>query len=162
AALSAGISFEGQATPLLGLLVCAAIATVAHTLLARTLGLHQGRHLVGSFDELLSLASGVAAVAVLETVVNTLAHELMHPLTAPVIAAPTMLLLAGMSRSLVRLLAIRRMRRIRSGSVNGTGAAGRALIVGAGEVGRRLADSMLRDLSSRWDPVAFLDDDPRK
>src|SRR5690625_2249979 len=36
AALSAGISFEGQATPLLGLLVCAAIATVAHTLLART------------------------------------------------------------------------------------------------------------------------------
>lgn len=162
AALSAGISFEGQATPLLGLLVCAAIATVAHTLLARTLGLHQGRHLVGSFDELLALASGVAAVAVLVTVVNALVPEQMLPLTAPVIAAPTMLLLAGMSRSLVRLLAIRRMRRIRSGSANGTGAAGRALIVGAGEVGRRLADSMLRDPSSRWDPVAFLDDDPRK
>src|SRR5699024_3529450 len=95
-------------------------------------------------------------------VVNALVPEQMLPLTAPVIAAPTMLLLAGMSRSLVRLLAIRRMRRIRSGSANGTGAAGRALIVGAGEVGRRLADSMLRDLSSRWDPVAFLDDDPRK
>src|SRR5699024_4868743 len=65
AALLSGISFEVQATPLLGLLVCAAMATVAHTLLARSLGLHQGRHLDGSFDELLALASGVAAVAVL-------------------------------------------------------------------------------------------------
>src|SRR5699024_12489509 len=109
--------------------------------------------------ELLELASGVAAVAVLVTVVNALVPEQMLPLTAPVIAAPTMLLLAGMSRSLVRLLAIRRMRRIRSGSVNGTGAAGRALIVGAGVVGRRLADSMIRDLSSGLDPVALLDDD---
>src|SRR5690625_7171320 len=43
AALSAGISMAGQATPLLGPPVSAATATVGHTLLPRTLSLHHGR-----------------------------------------------------------------------------------------------------------------------
>jgi FlaA1/EpsC-like NDP-sugar epimerase len=36
------------------------------------------------------------------------------------------------------------------------------LVVGAGEAGRELVGSMLRDSGRRWRPVGFLDDDPHK
>ncbi|MGO2721068.1 MAG: polysaccharide biosynthesis protein, partial [Brachybacterium tyrofermentans] len=133
-----------------------AVAVLAYTLLARAVRLHQGRHLVGSFDEMLPLALVVAVSATLTTVVNAAGPERMLPLTAPVIAAPLILVLAATARYLVRLLAIRTVRSLRETEPS------RALIVGAGEVGRALADSMRHDPSSTWEPVGFLDDDPRK
>ncbi|WP_301471242.1 nucleoside-diphosphate sugar epimerase/dehydratase [Brachybacterium sp.] len=155
-ALSSGVSLGGGATPFLGLLVCAGVAVLAYTVLARLMRLHQGRHLVGSFDEVMPLAVGVAVVAVVVTVVNLAVPAQMLPRTAPLIAAPIVLVLAGMVRYLVRLAAIREARRLHIDRTR------RALIVGAGDIGRSLADSMRRDPSSVWAPVAFLDDDPRK
>lgn len=155
-ALSAGVWIDGRATPFFGLLICAAVAVLAYTLIARMLHLHQGRHLVGSFDELMPLAVTVGVAASIVTALNLVTPARMVPLTAPLIAAPVVLVLAGMVRYLVRRAVLRATRHLR------VDVTGRALIVGAGEVGRALADSMRRDASSVWEPVAFLDDDPRK
>src|SRR5690606_20243451 len=140
----------------LGLLVCSAAAVLTYTILARVLRLHQGRHLVGSFDELLPLAGAVGVVAAAVTLLNALSPGRMVPLTAPLIAAPVVLVLAGTVRCAVRTAVVHESHRLHQSRTT------RALIVGAGETGRSLADSMQRDPSSVWEPVAFLDDDRKK
>ena len=157
-ALSFGLSLDGAGTPLLGLLVLTAIAVAVYTLLGRAVRLHQGRHLVGSFDEMAPLAGVVLATAFVVTATNAVWPEQMLPMTAPVIAAPMVILAAATVRYLVRLLAARTLRVLREAEAEPS----RALIVGAGDIGRALADSMLRDPSSAWKPVGFLDDDLRK
>ena len=154
--LTLELTLDGNGTPLLGLLVCTAHAVAAYTLLARAVRLHQGRHLVGSFEEMMPLAVVVAAAAVVVTTVNALGPERLLPLTASVIAAPLVLVIAAAVRYLVRFLALRTVRSMRATQSS------RVLIVGAGEIGRALADSMLHDATSTWEPVGFLDDDPRK
>ena len=154
--LTLELTLDGNGTPLLGLLVCTAIAVAAYTLLARAVRLHQGRHLVGSFEEMMPLAVVVAAAAVVVTTVNALGPERLLPLTASVIAAPLVLVIAAAVRYLVRFLALRTVRSMRATQSS------RVLIVGAGEIGRAMADSMLHDATSTWEPVGFLDDDPRK
>ena len=157
-ALSFDLSLDGAGTPLLGLLVLTAIAVAVYTLLGRAVRLHQGRHLVGSFDEMAPLAGVVLATAFVVTATNAVWPEQMLPMTAPVIAAPMVILAAATVRYLVRLLAARTLRALREAQAEPS----RALIVGAGDIGRALADSMLRDPSSAWKPVGFLDDDLRK
>lgn len=155
-ALSASFTLQGHATPFFGLLLCAGSAVLLYTVLARPLRLHQGRHLVGSFEELLPLTALIAVVAAVMTAANVLVPAQIFPRTVPLIAAPIVLVLAGTVRAGLRVVADRDARRLPGGSAQ------RALIVGAGDVGRALADSMRRDPSSVWEPVAFLDDDPRK
>jgi len=157
-ALSFGLTLDGTGTPVVGLLVLTAIAVAVHTLLGRAVRLHQGRHLVGSFDEMPPLAGVVVATAAVVTAANAVWPERMLPMTAPVIAAPFVIVAVATVRYLVRLLAARTLRTLREAEAEPS----RALIVGAGDIGRALADSMLRDPSSAWDPVGFLDDDPRK
>lgn len=155
-ALSAGFVLDGRATPFFGLLVGAAIAVIVYTILARVLHLHQGRHLVGSFDELMPLGLVVAAAGFVITILNALLPERLVPLTAPLIAIPVVLVLAGAVRYLMRRAVLRETHHLQAEATS------RALIVGAGEVGRTLAHSMRRDPSSVWEPIAFLDDDPKK
>lgn len=155
-ALSAGFTMDGRATPFFGLLVGAAIAVVVYMVLARVLHLHQGRHLVGSFDELMPLGLVVAAAGFVISILNALLPERLVPLTAPLIAIPVVLVLAGAVRYTVRRVVLRETRHLQAETTS------RALIVGAGEVGRTLAHSMRHDQSSVWEPVAFLDDDPKK
>ncbi|WP_010550853.1 nucleoside-diphosphate sugar epimerase/dehydratase [Brachybacterium paraconglomeratum] len=154
--LSFGLSLDGTGTPVLGLLVLTAIAVTVYTLLARAVRLHQGRHLVASFDEMAPLAGVVLATAFVITAANALWPAQLLPRTATVIAAPLVILAVAAARYLVRLLGLRALRTRRETEPS------RALIVGAGDVGRALADSMMRDPSSTWEPVGFLDDDPRK
>jgi FlaA1/EpsC-like NDP-sugar epimerase len=155
-ALSTGLTLDGTGTPIFGLLVLTAVAVAAYTLLGRAVRLHQGRHLVGSFEEMMPLAMVAAASAVVVTATNAVWPERMLPLTAPVIAAPLVIVAVASVRYMVRLTALRTLRTLRETEPS------RALIVGAGDIGRALADSMLRDPSSTWEPVGFLDDDPRK
>lgn len=155
-ALSASITIDGKATPFFGLLLCAGISVLAYTVLARTLRLHQGRHLIGSFDEIMPLGVVVGVVACIVTLLNAVSPDRIVPLTAPLIAAPIVLVLAGTVRYAVRVAVLREARHLQVEVTS------RALIVGAGALGRALADSMRRDPSSVWEPVAFLDDDPRK
>lgn len=153
---SFGLPLGGTGTPVLGLLVLTAIAVTVYTFLARAVRLHQGRHLVGSFDEMAPLAGVVLATAFVVTAANALWPAQLLPRTATVIAAPLVILAVAAARYVMRLLRLRALRTRRETEPS------RALIVGAGDVGRALADSMMRDPSSTWEPVGFLDDDPRK
>lgn len=154
--LSRGFALEGDGAPLGGLVVCAVVAVVVYSALSRALRLHQGRHLAGSFEEMMPLSIVIAFTSGAVLVFNMLLPDQMIPRTAPLIAAPTVLVMAVIYRYLVRVSALGSARPEQNDG------RGRALIVGAGSTGRMLAETMRRDNSSPWVPVAFLDDDPKK
>lgn len=142
--------------PIYGVLTLACAAIVVHTLLAWVLRMHQGRHSIGSFEEVFTLASIILSVAFFLTLVNAIAPSQYVARTTPLIAAPIALFFAAWPRGLWRL-AITRPRPNQHGIVPT-----KVLIMGAGAGGRELVRSMQRDTRQRWQPVAFLDDDPRK
>src|SRR5699024_8740736 len=146
----------GGHVPIYGVLTLACAAIVVHTLLAWVLRMHQGRHSIGSFEEVFTLASIILSVAFFLTLVNAIAPSQYVARTTPLIAAPIALFFAAWPRGLWRL-AITRPRPNQHGIVPT-----KVLIMGAGAGGRELVRSMQRDTRQRWQPVAFLDDDPRK
>lgn len=154
--LTRGVVLEGDGIPVGGLLACAAVAVMVYSTLSRALRLHQGRHLAGSFEEMMPLSIVIALTASAVMAFNMLLPDQMIPRTAPLIAAPTVLVMAVIYRYVVRASALGPGRHAESDDHE------RALIVGAGSVGLMLAETMRRDPSSPWTPVAFLDDDPRK
>src|SRR5699024_2539742 len=146
----------GGHVPMYGVLTLAVAAIVIHTLLASVLRMHQGRHSVGSFEEMFTLASVIMSVAFFLTLVNAIAPSQYVARSPPLIAAPIALFFAAWPRGLWRMV-ISRPRPNQHGIVPT-----RVLIMGAGEGGRELVRSMQRDARQSWQPVAFLDDDPRK
>lgn len=147
---------SGGKVPLYGVLTLACAAIVLHTLLSWMLRVHQGRHSIGSFEEMFTLASIILTVAFLLTLMNAIAPTLYVARTTPLIAAPIALFFAAWPRGVWRI-AITRPRPNQHGIVPT-----KVLIMGAGAGGRELVRSMQRDARQRWQPVAFLDDDPRK
>ncbi|MGI8678591.1 MAG: polysaccharide biosynthesis protein [Jatrophihabitans sp.] len=116
--------------------------------------LYQGRYLPGSFDEMRAVAvSGVTVSAVAMAIVLAI-HPAGTPRAVPVLAAPI---------ALVGMAGVRFVKRgISQASSGPTAGAERILILGAGWVGSTLAQRMLRDPTSPFLPVGFLDDDPIK
>jgi FlaA1/EpsC-like NDP-sugar epimerase len=113
---------------------------------------HQGRTVTGSFDEMLLLARIVCLAGALVTVLNL--PLIIVPRSVPAAATLTALVLMAAARGAYR--AWRERQLFPELSKGGT----RVLIVGAGEAGRQLVKSMLRDPQQRWIPVGFIDDDP--
>lgn len=116
--------------------------------------LYRGRYQVGSFDEMRAIAVSVTSASMLATVVVLIGHPASLPRSVPFVAWP--LAFTGM-------LAIRFGKRLikQARSLPDSGAE-RILIFGAGSVGSALAMRMLRDPTSPFLPVGFLDDDPAK
>src|SRR5699024_8604612 len=98
----------------------------------------------------------ILSVAFFLTLVNAIAPSQYVARTTPLIAVPCALFFAAWPRGLWRL-AITRPRPNQHVIVPT-----KVLIMGAGAGGRELVRSMQRDTRQRWQPVAFLDDDPRK
>ncbi|MDK3257139.1 polysaccharide biosynthesis protein [Blastococcus capsensis] len=148
--------YDGDVTriDLSGLVWAAGIAVSVYPLVSAALRLHQGRHPVGSADEL--TAMGLAVTAALVTVVVadvTAGAPSMVPRSVPLIAAPM---------AFVFMLAIRlTVRRLRELSVRPQQGR-RTLVFGAGDAGHQLVRSMLGRPDSPFLPVALLDDDPKK
>ncbi len=152
---SSDLTFEHSgAVPVRGVLAIAAVAIVAHLVLATLLRLHQGRTATASVEELFLLGTVVALAGFVATVVNLVWDTVGVPNSATVIAALLTYCLTAWTRGLWRLLT--RGRR----PVGST--APRVVVVGAGEGGRQLVSSMLNDPHQHWNPVAFVDDDPYK
>jgi len=145
----------GNRIPLYGVLVIAGIAIACHVLLAWTVRLHQGRTALGSFEEIFLLASVLIAAGVVATVVNVMVDMPFVPRSVPVIASFIALVFCAWPRALWRVL-MNQARPHGRGTVSTP-----AIIVGAGEAGRQLVVSMQYDQELRWQPVGFLDDDPR-
>ncbi|GEP33665.1 dTDP-glucose 4,6-dehydratase [Nocardioides szechwanensis] len=122
--------------------------------LASFVRLHQGRARVASLEEMLLLGVCVASSGGLVATVNLFAHWV--PRTVP--AGATLLALVVMAYARASW---RRFNEFDDERFSDDGST-RVLVVGAGEAGRELISSMLRDPQRAWRPVAILDDDHRK
>jgi FlaA1/EpsC-like NDP-sugar epimerase len=146
----------GSAVPLYGVLIVASIAVTSHLVLAAVTRLHLGRAKLGSFEEAFLVASVVAGAGLIAFGVNAAVDPFFLPRTTPLVAACFATLLCFWPRGLYRILV--QEARLRRAGDHGTP----VLLAGAGDAGRQLVESMLRDQSHRWIPVGFVDDDPRK
>lgn len=120
--------------------------------------LYRGRHRYASFDEMLALGWTVIIVALIAGVAVIAfgaAIGLMLPRSAVFLAAPLALVGMVAARWIKRRLVELHLRPTETDTV-------RTLIYGAGEVGSVLVRRMLSDPNSRYFPVGFIDDEPRK
>ena len=124
-----------------------------HVLVGFSIRLHQGRAGVGSFDEALLLVTVAGIVFGIELVAHAVAGPFINELvvvTAPVLAFALMIWGRGLYR------VAKEQGRGMAFSQERTP----VLVVGAGDGGRQLIWSMLREPDSRWRPAGIIDDDP--
>ena len=138
-----------------GVLIVAAIAVVLHISMAWRLRLHQGRSLMGSFEEVFLLASVVALAGAGVTFINMVAPVVFVPRTVPIAATFIAMILCSWPRGLWRIL-------IHEARPRGPGNRTPVIIAGAGDAGCQLVLSMQRDHDQTWQPLAFVDDDRHK
>ncbi|MGQ2910327.1 polysaccharide biosynthesis protein [Aeromicrobium sp.] len=147
------VSIGGGGVPVGAVVAAGALAAVAHVGLASALRLYQGRVTFAGFEEFIGL-SAVTLLAGMVTTVVAFTPFLNVPRSVPTIAGFIALVLCVGSRGILRMFAEARVQR--------DGDPDRVVVIGAGDGGRQLVDSMQRDPDHHWDPVCFLDDDVRK
>ncbi len=147
-------NFDNQVLFISTTLAVAVVAALVHTLIGLLIGPYRIGHQLGSFDEAIDLGRAVVLTAAALTLWAALFHEFVIPRTVPTIAG--LIAVSGMLawRFLVRML--RNQRAVARPQDR------RVIVFGAGEAGRRLLRSMMRDPESGFTPVALLDDDPTK
>ncbi|MEY2420401.1 MAG: hypothetical protein QOI95_468 [Acidimicrobiaceae bacterium] len=129
------------------------LLAVVHLVLGTYEGLYVGRWSFGSFEEVAALARCVVVTGAFITVIDW--QPRWVPISAPTIATSIALLAMCGVRYGWRL-AIERRRRPDANE------ASRMVVFGAGEGSNQVITGMLRNPSSRYLPVAIVDDDPRK
>ena len=125
----------------------------SHLIVGAGLVLYGHRYSIGSFDEMRAVAVSVTSVSAVATVAVLIIQPTAVPRSVPFLAWPL---------AFLGMLAIRFVKRLLKQTKNLPGRGERILIFGAGWVGSALALRMLRDPSSPFLPVGFLDDDPAK
>ena len=116
---------------------------------------YRGRFLVGSFDEALGLALQVGVVAA----VALLAAPLLYPdlpRSIPVLVPPVALLICAAGRWIYRVI------RERTDASPAIGAVRNAIIYGAGDAGRQVAQLVRNDRDLSFQVVGYVDDNPGK
>ncbi len=128
---------------------------VLHLVVGLSMRLHQGRAQLGTFDDALLVVTVAGIVAAVEVVANILYRQLLNGslvVTGPILAFALMIWARGLFRVVHEQGGGHRSRRTLIPVV----------VAGAGEGGRQLVMSMLREPHSGWRPVALVDDDPLK
>jgi FlaA1/EpsC-like NDP-sugar epimerase len=142
------------AVPWREVMAVAAITAGLYVAVAVPFRLHQGRARNASLEEMVLLGTLMGGTGLAVFLVNLGTQQI--PRSIPAGATLGALVLAAWGRASWRTLRERDDRlRPRDGSAP-------TLVVGAGEGGRELVVSMLRDPLHRYHPVGLLDDDPRK
>ena len=120
---------------------------------AWALHLYRGRYIIGSFDEVAGIISVSVVVAVAGSIAILLIPPSEFPRTSIIIATglsdASMLGARFLWRGLQRRAALRRHGK-------------RTLVYGAGDAGCQIVNLMLNDKNSEFQPVGFVDDDPKK
>lgn len=152
-----GSSFQtaATATPWGMLSFFAVVAAGGHLALGSVFKLQQGRYPIGALEELLVLSVVTSTVGAALAIANLVGHRLV-PGTVPPVATVLALLMMCWVRGFYRSAADIDFRRARAQAVDG---ARSVIVFGAGNAGRQLITSMLRDPTNTWRPVALLDDD---
>ena len=146
------LDLEDKAVDWTDTLTLAALAVAAHTLFARVVRLHHGRAILGSHEEMIMLGVVTGAVGVAAAVGNMALPDPLVPRSVPVAATFMTLAVGAAGRATWR-----RLREL-DDELRASGASRPALILGAGDAGRQLVESMLRDPARAWRPVGLLDD----
>ena len=145
--------FSISGPQLRSLLLLLPVFVAVHLLLCASAGLYAGRWSYGSFEEIATLARGVAASTVVLTALDATVFDRGIPVSACVAAGPSALVLMGAARYVWRA----RLERILRPSLERSA---RVIVFGAGEGGHQIITAMMRNPDSRWFPVAVIDDDP--
>ena len=139
----------------MGMLVLGVFAAAIALVGGEVTGLHRGRYIIGSFDEVSAVITVFAASTIAMVLANALFYPRLIPLSSAMVSGVVALVLAFAPR-----WALRRSRE-RSLGPDGT-TARRALVFGAGQAGNEIVRALLRDPHSPLLPVALIDDDPMK
>jgi FlaA1/EpsC-like NDP-sugar epimerase len=152
----AWLRFDASATsvPWLEVLLVGVGTALVYLIFGRFVWLHQGRAGTASLEEMVLLGAVTMTSGALVFAVN-LATQWV-PRSVPAGATVATLVLVAWARA-----AWRRLREREDEGRHDEGAK-RVLVIGAGEAGRELLASMLRDPARTWLPVGLLDDDPYK
>nr|WP_238345393.1 nucleoside-diphosphate sugar epimerase/dehydratase [Actinopolymorpha cephalotaxi] len=151
--LRASVGAPGGVTPWMGALALGLIAAVLQVSFGWVVRLHHGRAAVGSFEEMILLGGVTVSVGLVAAVLNALLSPPLVPRTVPVGASFMAMALVAWLRATWRRLHEHEYR-----TAERTDGMTPVLIFGAGDGGRQLVDSMLRDPSAGWWPVGLLDD----
>jgi FlaA1/EpsC-like NDP-sugar epimerase len=135
-------------------LVALALAAV-YVVVGLAVRLHQGRARTGSLEEMLLVAVVAAFSGMVVFAAN--ATHIIVPRSVPVGATISFIVVAGLGRATWRAYT-ERAQPPHAGTIAPT----RTLVVGAGDAGRELVISMLRDPKREWLPVGLVDDDRAK
>jgi len=146
--------FDSADVPVVGALWFALAAMVAQVMIGGLIGPYVVGHERGSFEEIVDVAKTVAIVGLGLFIWALLINPVVVARSIPVSAAALALLSMFALRYMVRAVNTHRYA-ARKGER-------RVIMFGAGEAGRRLVRSMLREGDEHFIPVAMLDDDKRK
>jgi FlaA1/EpsC-like NDP-sugar epimerase len=129
------------------------VAALVHILAGSIFHLYQGRYVVGSFDEVL----GIVVTTLFVGGLGTLALFFIPPSTFP---RSTFIIATGIAAAsmLGARFLWRGTRQQRALNRDGK----RTLIYGAGDAGSQIVTLMLNDRHNEYQPIGFIDDDPRK
>jgi FlaA1/EpsC-like NDP-sugar epimerase len=147
--------YEGVLTPAAaaGATALGFLAICCHAVLGHVRFIYRGRHRFGTFDEVITLGTTVAASAVVVFTIDLLSRPRLAPISVPLVGGVLAMVFMLGGRYAYRLRAERRLRRRRATP---------ALLFGAGSAGHDLVRAMLNDQRSPYRPVGLLDDDPDK
>jgi FlaA1/EpsC-like NDP-sugar epimerase len=146
--------FKDAPVLVLGTMKFAGAAVIVHLVVGAFIGPYAVGHRRGSFEETTDISRTVVVTAAALAGWAVIANPQVVPRSVPVVAGA--LALVGMFA--VRFL----IRSWRTGHVVSRVPAQRVIVFGAGDAGRRLLRSMMRDDHSGFFPVALLDDDKTK
>jgi FlaA1/EpsC-like NDP-sugar epimerase len=145
---------DASAVPWSEVMTVAAVTAVGYVALAVPFRLHRGRARTASLEEMVLLGLLMVGAGGAVFVLNLVAQWI--PRSIPAGATLGALVLAAWARAMWRLLKERDERARHPHD------SARTLVVGAGETGRELVGSMLRDPRRHYRPLGLLDDDLRK
>jgi len=155
AATALRLDFDVLVTFSVGTLWYAVSAALLHVCLGAVIGPYAIGHARGSFEEIVDIGRAVVITTLIGfTVMAVVVHPYPVPRTVPLISGAIALGLMLAVRFVVRTWRNRR-------AFLATGQQ-RVIVFGAGEGGRQLVRTMVRNPSAGFLPVAILDDDPRK
>lgn len=134
-------------------LLAAICAAGLHLVIGSFSGPYAIGHSRGSFEEILDLAKAAFLVGLVVLMLNVLLPTQLVPRSVPI---------TGALIALVAMLATRMVLRTHRARHRTGTADKRVIVLGAGEGGRQLVRTMLKDQKAGLLPVALVDDDPRK
>jgi FlaA1/EpsC-like NDP-sugar epimerase len=131
------------------------VAIIGQGVFGLMTGLYTRRWRYGSFDEVRALAATVLLTGLLMSIVNFRWFMDGAPRSVPALTAAVAIAGTVAVRSAWRLYQQKQTRRELQGAAP-------LIVIGAGEGGEAIIRSLLSDPTSRYVPVALLDDDPER